>query len=139
MSVSFTIFPRRGLVYVRYEGQVTLNRTAEAFAEYARHPDRAPGQKQLVDLTHVTGFDADYAALLKIQAQKADTFLEGGRETLMVYYAPTQLAYELAMLVRRSWEGLEGIAMRAVQSEEEALHLLGQPEESFAELRAVAD
>ena len=139
MSASFTIFPRRGLVYVRYEGRVTLRQTAEIFAEYACHPDRAPGQKQLVDLSAVTGFDTDYTELLKIQAHKAETFLEGGRETLLVYYAPTRTSYELAMLVRRSWEGLEGVAMRAVQSEDGALHLLGQPEDSFAEMMAVAD
>ncbi|WP_102223725.1 hypothetical protein [Acidimangrovimonas sediminis] len=138
MSVSFTIFPRRGLVYVRYEGQVKLQETGAVFAEYARHPDWRPGQRQLVDLSGVTGFDPDYAELLKIQAQKADVFLRGATEVLLVYCAPTPATYAMAEMARRSWEGLDGVIVRAVHSEAEALHLLGQPEDSIAALMASA-
>ncbi|GHE02384.1 hypothetical protein U879_20215 [Defluviimonas sp. 20V17] len=138
MSVSFTILPRRGLVYVRYEGFVHPDDTQKALAAYSRHPDRAPGQKQLVDLAAVTGYDADYARILQIQAQKAETFLEQGRQTVLVYYAPTRIAHEMAAIVRRSWEGLDGIVMRTAGTEAEALEILGQPECSLTELLAGA-
>ncbi|MDA3888497.1 MAG: hypothetical protein PF443_06775 [Allgaiera sp.] len=138
MSVSFTILPHRGLVYVRYEGFVHHDDTVAALAAYSRHPDRAPGQKQLIDLAAVTGYDADYTRLLQIQAQKADLFLEQGRQTVMVYFAPTRITHEMAAIVRRSWDGLDGIVMRTAVTEAEALEILGQPERSLTELLAGA-
>lgn len=138
MSISFTILPRRGLVYVRYQGFVRHEDTAAALAAYSQHPDRAPGQKQFIDLSAVTGYDPDYAGLLKIQAQKADLFLEQGDQTVIVYYAPTRLTHQMASIVRRSWEGLDGIVMRTAETEAEALEILGQPERSLTDLLAGA-
>ncbi|MFC2967146.1 hypothetical protein [Acidimangrovimonas pyrenivorans] len=139
MSVTFTVFPRRGLVYVRYVGFTRFRETLAVFAEYSRHPDCRPGQKQLVDLSEVTGFDDDFAGLMNMQAQKADTFLRDGVQTLVVYYAPTAETYEMAGWIRNSWEGLDGIVCRVLQCEAEALELLGQPERSFDELMARAE
>jgi len=138
MSVGFTFLPRRGLVYVRYEVYVHHDDTVAGLGAYSRHPDRAPGQKQLIDLAAVTGYDADYTRLLQIQAQKADLFLGQGVQPVMVSFAPTRIAREMAAVVRRSWDGLDGIVMRTAETEAEALEILGQPERSLTELLAGA-
>lgn len=136
MSVSFRIFPRRGLVYVRYTGFARLQDTFAAFGEYMQHPDCRPGQKQLVDLSEVTGFEPDYAELLKLQAMKADIFAAGGGETLIAYYAPNDAVLRMAELVVRSWEDVPGVVPLVMQTEAEALAVLGQREDSFAALMA---
>lgn len=134
MTVSFRIIAARGLVYVRYEGQATAEETFQTFSDYIAHPEFRPGQRQLVDLSGVTGFDADYAALLAMQAKKADAFLIPGAETLLVYYAPTEPGYAMARMILRSWEDVDAVVALAQQDESQSLALLGQPERSFAEL-----
>ncbi|MDK3016415.1 hypothetical protein [Pseudodonghicola flavimaris] len=137
MSVSFRIFPDRGLVYVRYSGFARLDETLEAFARYAALPDTRPGQKQLVDLGSVTGFEQDFAKLMQVQAQKADVFAANGTQTLMVYYAPTPLARDFALLALRSWEPFDSMIALIQDDEAQALELLGQPERRFADLLAL--
>ncbi|EAR49517.1 hypothetical protein OG2516_03023 [Oceanicola granulosus HTCC2516] len=134
MSVDFSIFSRLGIVYVRYSGFAWLDDSFAAFARYAQHPDYRPGQRQLVDLSGVAGFENDYAKLLALQARKADNFTGHESQTLLVYYAPTRVAYDMAMLIRRSWEGVEGMVIRVAETERQVLELLGQPEESIADL-----
>lgn len=139
MSVSFRIFPDRGLVFVRYQGFAKLEDTLAAFAEYACHPDCAPGQKQLVDLSGITGFDRDFPKLMEVQARKADVFAANGVETLMVYYAPTKLTKEIARLVLRSWEPFDSIVALIQEDEAQALELLGLSERSFEAIWEHAD
>lgn len=139
MSVTFRIFPGRGLVFVQYEGEAVIAETFEAFGAYMQHPDCRPGQKQLVDLSRVTGFDQDYPKLFALQARKADVFSAGGVETLAVYHAPTPLARELSRLVLKSWEPFDSVVALIQDNEADALALLGQPEQSFAELLEMAD
>lgn len=134
MSVSFRIYPERGLVFVRYEGFLRLKDTLGAFAEYARHPDCRPGQKQLVDFTRVTGYEKDFTRLMEVQAHKVDVFAAEGAETLMVYVAPHQLSKELARLVLRSWEPFDSVVALIQEDEADALELLGQPERGLDSL-----
>ena len=139
MPVEFTILPARGLVYVRYEGHATVAEAGRAFGAYAGHPDARPGQKQLVDLAGVISFETDFAKLMGLQAAKADVFLAEGAQTLLVYHAPDRLTFDMSTLIRRSWEGIPGMAVRVLQTEAECLELLGQPERSIAALREAAD
>ncbi len=104
-----------------------------------QHPECRPGQKQLVDLAGVTGFDQDYAKLFALQAKKADVFSAGGVETLAVYHAPTPIARDLSRLVLRSWEPFDSVVPLIQDNEPDALALLGQPEKTFAELLQTAD
>lgn len=134
MSVSFRIFPDRGLVYVRYAGFARLDDTLAAFAQYARHPAVRPGQKQLVDLSAMTGYEQDFTKLMQVQAQKADVFGTDGVQTLMVYFAPTPLSRDIARLALRSWEPFEAVVALIQDDEAQSLELLGQPERSFAAL-----
>lgn len=134
MPVSYRIFRERGLVYVKYSGHAVVSETMTAFEAYAKDPDCAPGQKQLVDLSEVKGMEANYVEILKLQARKADVFAATGVETLVVYYAPTDVSMSLARLVERSWQDFDAVVPIIQQNEANALELLGQPERSMAEL-----
>lgn len=135
MSLSFQIVPHRGLVYVRYIGTALIKDSAEAFGEYATHKDFAPGQKQLIDLSRVTGYERDYPRMFDLQMRKAEVFVKRNEQTLMVYYAPHERAMSLASLIARSWESVPGTHPRIVNtSEADALQLIGVPERSFGEL-----
>ena len=131
MAVEFRIFPRRGLVYVRYTGTAIISESAEAFAAYMKHPDFRPGQKQLVDLSRVTAVEQNYAEILALQAQKADAFLADGAQTILVYYAPTPLAFRVATMIVRSWDGLDRLVALVQETEAQTLELLGQPERTL--------
>lgn len=138
MSVSFRVFPERGLVFVRYVGFARLQETLETFGRYAADPDCRPGQKQLVDLSGITGFDPNFTKLMEIQARKADVFGAEGSQTLMVYYAPDKATKELARLALRSWEPFDSVVALVQEDEAQALELLGQPERSLDALWALA-
>lgn len=139
MAIDVRILPCRGLVVVRYTGTILVADTMAAFAAYMQHPDYAPGQKQLIDLTCVTGFEQDYVKIMQMQARKADAFLGAGAHVLMVYLAPARDMLGLARLVTRSWEGHDGVTCLVQQDEAAALELLGMPERSIGALMAAAD
>jgi hypothetical protein len=139
MPVSFKILSERGLVFVRYTGFADLDESFEVFGQYAAHPDFHPGQKQLLDLSGVTGVERDYVKLFAMQAHKADVFLGTGAQTLLVYYAPTPIAMDLAETILKSWEPSGAVIPLIQQDEQEALQLLGQPERSFEDLLRAAD
>lgn len=133
MSVTFRILQKLGLVYVRYEGVALLGETTEALGNYVTHPDFSLGQKHLIDLSRLTGWDGDFLELMKIQAMKAEVMVAAGIQTMMLYYAPTALSFELSKLALRSWDGLEGPVALVQQSEADCLALLGMAETSFAQ------
>ena len=139
MSVTFHIFPNRGLVFVQYAGEVALSDSFEAIAEYMRHPNYRPGQKQLVDLSRVTHFELDMVKLMSLQAQKADIFCGNEIETLVVYCAPTKIAQDVARMAMRSWEPFDQVIARVQETEADALALVGEPETSFEALMAQVD
>lgn len=138
MPLTYRILPAKGLVYVKYTGLVTPTETARVFAEYASHPDRRPGQKQLVDLSAITGIAADYPDIMAMQARKAQTFLEGPVPVLIAYHAPTQLGWRMSAMILKSWKGLPGLVARVFHDEEAALDFLGLRERSFAALLQTA-
>ncbi|PWE30321.1 hypothetical protein [Pararhodobacter marinus] len=129
MPASFRILPARGLVYVRYWGFVTIDDSVRLIREYLPHPDRSPGQKQLIDLSDVSGFESDIVRLMEIQAQKADIFRPtDGTQTLLVYYAPHDEGFEMAKLIMRSWQGVASVISTIQRRETDALDILGLPE-----------
>ncbi len=138
MSISFQILRDHGTVYVRYEGLARTAETLQAFAAYVAHPDYRPGQRQLVDLSGVTGFDRDFTSLLKVQAIKADQFAGQAGQTLIAYFAPGRAAQEIAAIVLRSWEGVHHVAARILDDEAAALAFLGLPKPRIADLLETA-
>lgn len=137
MAISFH-FISGGLVYVRYLYHVDTDETLRAFAAYARHPERVPGQTQLVDLSAIETFDDDLVKVMRLQAEKANLFREHDANTLLVYYAPTAVSYRMARISQRSWDGLPGVTVNIAEDEIGALDLLGRRERSFAELKLPA-
>jgi len=134
MSIDVTILRARGLVYIRYSGFAWLDDTVSALDAYGNHPDFRPGHKQLVDMARVTGIERDYVKFMKLQAKKAEVFLSAEEQTLLVCYAPNRMATEMAELMVRSWEPSGAVIPMIQPDEAAALHILGQPEESFEAL-----
>jgi len=128
MPVFFRILPERGLLYVRFEGDLTVDEATQAYAEYTRHPDMRPGQKQLLDMERVTGSTPDFTALMELHARQLDVLLSAKHEILYVYYAPAGPAQALARLAIRSWDEVPGVVALLQQTEADTLHVLGQPE-----------
>lgn len=134
MSIIFHILRSRGLVYVKYEGEISIADSARAFSRYGTDPDFRPGQKQLVDLAAVTGWEPDFPSLMSLQARKAEGLFDPAVQTLIVYHAPTAQTQAMARWVLRSWEGLDSVVPLIIDTEAEALSVLGQPETRFTEL-----
>ena len=138
MPISFQVLKSRALVFVQYDGFARIDDAMTAFADYARHPDCRPGQKQLVDLSKVTGVEKDFTKLMELQAQKADVFMNGSAETLIVYYAPTNKGRAIAQMILRSWEPFNNVVPIVLDDETESLAVLGQTETNFSDLLASA-
>ncbi len=134
MPASFRILNRHGIVYVRYSGHISLDNTLEVFGKYMQHPDRAAGQKHLVDFSDITGWDAEYVEMMAMQAKKAEAFLGHAAQTLIVYYAPTELGQSIAQLAVNSWEPFPAVVPTFQDTEEAALSILGVDHKDFAEL-----
>ena len=103
MPVEFKIFPNRGLVVVRYSGFATVNDTLTATEAYVSHPDYVAGQKQLVNMTEVTGFEKDYVRFMDMQARKTERLVRSDLQSIVVYIAPTAISRDLSALFVRSW------------------------------------
>ncbi|MBT0957025.1 hypothetical protein IV417_06490 [Alphaproteobacteria bacterium KMM 3653] len=134
MPVEFTIFPRRGLVVVRFFGFVAIDDILEATRAYISHPDYVAGQKQLVDMAGVSGFENDPVRFMQMQAGKAKRLAASGLQSIVVYIAPTEISRECSAMFVRSWKKLETVVPLVQDTEAQALALMGQPEESIAEL-----
>lgn len=131
MPVEFKIFPERGLVVVQYSGYAAVEDTLTATKFYISHPEYSAGQKQLVDMTRVTGFEKDHVQFMKMQAEKAERLANSGLQSLVAYIAPTAISQDLSAMFVRSWIDIDAVVPLVQHSETEALALLGQPEKTL--------
>jgi hypothetical protein len=138
VSVDYRILPNHGLVYVRYIGHAMMQDTVQTLGQYQQDPEYAPGQKQLVDLSAMTGYEKAYMDLMKLQAQKLDVFQPDHGQTLMAYYAPTDVAWSVAYLILKSWQNARSIVPRVFRDETACLSFLGLGMTSFEELLQTA-
>ena len=140
MPVTTAILPAHGVVIVRYSGHVRVAETEAAIAAYMTHPDRRPGQKQLVDLSGVTGHEPDMVRLMAVQAQKAALFAPPtAAQTLIAYVAPGEAAFAMARMILRSWQGVPGVVASVQRHEEAALDILGLQARRIDELMRAAE
>lgn len=137
MPGSYQIFTNRGLVYVRYDGLVTLSEAEELFADYMQQPEADLGQKQLIDLSRVTDWERDFPRLMSMQADKAGVFLQDHQEMFMVFYAPTEKSREFAKILTAPWRGVQGMVTSVQPEEAGILAILGQPEDRLSDLLKV--
>jgi len=131
MPVEFKILPERGLVVVRYSGYAAVEDTLTATKAYISHPEYSAGQKQLVDMSGITGFEKDHVQFMEMQAEKAERLANSGLQSLVVYIAPTAISQDLSAMFVRSWIDVDAVVPLVQHSEAEALALLGQPEETL--------
>lgn len=111
----------------------------DASNAYVAHPDYVAGQKQLVDLTHLTSFKKDYVRFMEMQAAKAERLAGAGVQSLAVYIAPTPVSQEIAAMFMKSWAEVESVVIVVQHTEAEALALVGQPETTIEMLLESAD
>ena len=128
MPIAFRILPDHGLVYVRYHGHATVQEGSDAFSTYLAHPAFRPGQRQLVDLSAVSGVEQDFPRLFAFQARKAAALMTGPEPEMFVYLAPTDISLRIARLIQRSWEGLDGAIVRVATDWSGAMDILGLPQ-----------
>jgi hypothetical protein len=134
MAVSYEIVPDLGIVYVRYWGVATVQETLETFGRFTQDPDFHPDLKHLIDLSCIVEYERSFPELMKLQAYKADTVMQGRGPSYMVYFAPNRLSQAMARTILKSWDGLSGVIGRVAQGETEALEMLGLQQRSFADL-----
>lgn len=139
MSVTFRILPERALVYVRYEGLVRPEEGFAALRDYAEHPDCRPGQRHLVDLSAATDVERDYLGIFRIQALKADILMPLATESLLVFYAPTEIAQFIASSALRSWEPFSHVVVRVTTKIAATCKVLGLDETGLSDLFAGAE
>ncbi|WP_224814598.1 hypothetical protein [Hasllibacter sp. MH4015] len=135
MSLNYQIFPDRGLVVITYIGRAEIEETGRVFAQFAQHPDAAPGQKHLIDLSQVTEVEQDFPRLMALQARKAGELGLPIMPSMLVYFCPTPIARRMAEMVYKSWDGVGGPALAMIEDEAEALALVGCAETRIAELK----
>jgi len=136
MAVSYRILAEHALVYVRYEGMASLSDGFKAFDAYLCDPLCRPGQKQFIDLSAVTEIERDFPKLMAFQAFKAMQFVAPGQQTLLVYFAPTEISQIMANLSLRSWAGFDHVAARMMEDEAAAMEFLGLRGKRISELLA---
>ena len=136
MSVEFRIVPWHGVCIVTFIGEIGIAETMASIAECARHPDFRLGMNHLFDLSTVTGVEKDFPAYLSLQAKALENIGPAPSNGLLVYFAPTRIAQDMAEMIRKSWEGLDWVVVRVVTEEDQALDLLGIQAESVAALLA---
>lgn len=134
MPVDFQILPDRGLVVIWFSGFVTLNDIHEASVAYVEHPDYCAGQKQLVDMASITGYDIDSVGFMEMQANKAKRLGLAHIQSLVVYIAPTPISQEVSAMFIRTWDGVDAVVPMSQTSQARALALLGQREDSIEQL-----
>ncbi len=134
MPLRFRILPACNLVHVIYTGEARVAETLAGMADCAARPEFRPWMRQLIDLSAVSGFERNPVGYLALQARSIGTFQT--RDLLKLYYAPTPLGQQMAVMARRSWEGLDHVIVRVVTEETEVMSLLGLPGERLADLDA---
>lgn len=134
MAVEMQVLADRGILYLRYDGFVRVDEAMTALQDYQNHPDFNPGHKHLADFSRITGFERDYVRVFSLQADVAATLVRSGIEILLVMLAGSKPGFEMAHLVRKSWEGVSTVVPRLAENEEQALALLGQPERHISDM-----
>lgn len=132
MPVSLRILPRHYLVYFRAEGFLGMEEAIRASVAFRAAPGYRRAMRQLVDLTGLTGWERDYGAIMKEQAHQVEVHDDPRRPALIVILAPNDEAASLARAIQAPWERTNRVVAVTVDSEAEALTVLGIDAPSIA-------
>lgn len=134
MPVSFRILPRHFLAYFRPEGWFGIAEGISASDAYRSSPDYRKGMRQLVDFSALTGWERDFAAIMREQARQVDVHDDPRRPVLIVILAPNDEALSLAQAIQVPWARTQRAVVVIVETEAEALAVLGIDAPSVAEV-----
>ncbi|MEZ5722805.1 MAG: hypothetical protein R3D59_15255 [Paracoccaceae bacterium] len=137
MPISYSIMSDRDLALVVYEGEINATERTQVISEVVRHRNFRPDQMHLIDLSGVTGWEPALESAVMPGEVRRD-WMRQARETLCVYYAPTEAGRALAAILVKAWDGIPGVVPLVLDDEAEALAILGQTELSVAELPRAA-
>ncbi|MCB1351076.1 MAG: hypothetical protein KDK11_21445 [Maritimibacter sp.] len=137
MPISYSIMSDRDLALVVYEGEINAAERSQVISEVVRHRNFRPDQMHLIDLSGVTGWEPALESAVMPGEVRRD-WMRQARETLCVYYAPTEPGQALAAILVRAWDGIPGVVPLVLDDEAEALAILGQTEMRVAELPRAA-
>jgi hypothetical protein len=135
MPLRYDIDSKRRLVLIEYWDHAAIDETIEALGRYAADPRFAPGQIHLFDLTRVTGVETNFPKFMEMQAKAVGHVGVGAMPSMLIYYAPNDVARQMAEMARKSWVGLDGPTFAIIEDEAEALAIAGCSEASFDDLR----
>lgn len=138
MPVSYSILSDRDLAVIVYEGEVSAAERAAAVSDVIGHRNFRSDHMHLVDLSGVTGWEVSLENAVLPGEVRMDWMRRQTRETLCVYYAPTEQGRALARILARAWDGIPGVVPLVLDDEAEALAILGQTEMRVAELPRAA-
>ena len=136
MPVTFQIYPSRSVVLARFTGHILLEDCLSSAKAYSEHPDANPMQNQLIDLSGITSYEADFVKMMSTMAQLPDHLLRQGAEPMIVYISSTKVSQEITTKVLRSMSGVAGVVVRVAEDEAQALEILGLAERSLGALPA---
>ncbi|MCB1467503.1 MAG: hypothetical protein KDK08_10275 [Rhizobiaceae bacterium] len=125
MPVTFRFLPEHFLIYFRIEGWIEIQEAVRAATELRAAPAYRKGMRQLVDLSALTGWERNFTAIMKEHANQVDVLDDPQRPSLIVLLAPHEEASSLAQAIRTPWERSQRAVMVTVDSEVEALTVLG--------------
>ncbi len=134
MSVSLRILPEHFLVYIHCVGRMDMSECARTFAAMIAHPDYRKGMRELVDFSDLTDWERDYPAMMRHQAREAEVRNDPRHPSLVVCLAPDDRSQGLAQFIKRAWDHTHHVVAVTVETEPEALAVLGVDVPSIAAL-----
>jgi len=138
LGTTYRIFPDQGVVYVHFHGVIRVEESLALYQRYIQDPGFRPGQKQLVDFSEVEELILDVPKILEMQAFKAAQLACLSAQTMMGFYAPTEVGRMMAAMSIRSWDGFDHVASSVLVTEDEVLAFLGLKETRISDLLAKA-
>ncbi|MCL3882863.1 hypothetical protein [Marivita sp. GX14005] len=134
MPVSFQILPLFNLVYTRYSVTMKVSESLVSFREYMDHPHMRPGQRHVIDLRGIVEMDPDLAAVMALEANKAENLVLQEADTMVIYLADCPLSRRAASLACNAWEAEHYVTAVILETEEAALNVLGLPHRALCEI-----
>lgn len=134
MPVSFRVLPEHFLVYIDVDGWLGISEGVRATDAFVADPGYAKGMRQLVDLRDLTGWERDFAEIMKNQARQVDVHDDPRRPAVIVVLAPGAEARGLAGVIQLPWTNTQRVVSVTVETEAEALAVLGLQAASLARL-----
>lgn len=125
MPLEYRILSERNVVYVRCWDYVDLDQSQASLSDYQKNPEYRIGLSQVLDLTGVTGFERNFAGIMKMQASQVEALTSSGETTYFIFVAPDALTRSMANAALKSWREIAPVVPLVLSSLQEAADVLG--------------